>query len=34
MTAAIVAGVWLALIVAVVWGWAAFMGPLAREDDA
>lgn len=28
MTAAIVAGVWLALIVLTVWGWARFMSPM------
>lgn len=31
MTVVIVAGVWLALIVMVVWGWARFMGPIRRD---
>ena len=31
MTAVIVGGVWLALIVLMVWGWARFMAPMRRN---
>lgn len=31
MTAAIVGGVWLMLIVLVVWGWAQLMAPMRRD---